>query len=99
VGWEYKLIFGPRSRTDLKELVIYTRRISGDSGIAERLGKKLIEKALSLATLPERGRTVPELARADTREIIYKNYRIVYRIKRITSKFCDFGMHLEARRR
>jgi plasmid stabilization system protein ParE len=47
---------------------------------AERLGYALIDAALSLATFPERGRLVPEFADGKTREIIYTQYRIVYRV-------------------
>jgi toxin ParE1/3/4 len=78
---EYKVIFGARSRSDLKEIVTTIRRLCDSSEIAERFGLKLIHKALSLSTLPERGRNVPELGYPDVREIIYKNYRIVYRIR------------------
>ena len=47
--------------------------------IAERFGMQLVDKALSLATLPERGRVVPEVG-LPFREIIYRSYRIVYRL-------------------
>ena len=48
---------------------------------AERFGNQLIDRALSLATLPERGRVVPELRKGDIREIIFRSYRIVYRLR------------------
>ncbi len=76
----FKVIFGSRCRTDLKEIVCAVRQASGSPEIAERLGSKLIEKALTLSTLPERGRIVPELGLPDVREIIFKSYRVVYRI-------------------
>ena len=81
MGENYKVVFSPRSRLDLKELVTYTRQASGDAAIAERLGTALIEKALTLASLPDRGRIVPELGVSQVREIIFKSYRIVYRVK------------------
>jgi toxin ParE1/3/4 len=40
----------------------------------------LIDAALSLATLPDRGRFVPEFHDGLTREIIFRPYRIVYRV-------------------
>jgi toxin ParE1/3/4 len=80
VGGDYKVIFGPRSRSDLKEIVRYVRSASGAPEVAERFGMELIHKALSLASLPERGRIVPELGLGEVREIIFKSYRIVYRI-------------------
>ncbi len=78
---EFKVIFGQRSRSDLKEVVSSIRRLSGSPEVAERFGMRLIEKAFSLSTFPERGRIVPELGYPDMREIIFKNYRIVYRIR------------------
>jgi plasmid stabilization system protein ParE len=35
----------------------------------------------SLACFPELGRIVPEYQRPDLRELIFQNYRIVYRVK------------------
>jgi plasmid stabilization system protein ParE len=48
--------------------------------IAERFGIQLIEKALSLKTFPERGRVVPEVGEP-FREIFFRSYRIVYRLR------------------
>jgi plasmid stabilization system protein ParE len=63
-----KVILSPRSIQDLREIVRY---ISFDNPkAAERFGYALIDAALSLGTMPERGRFVPELADGITREII-----------------------------
>jgi plasmid stabilization system protein ParE len=35
----------------------------------------------ALSRMPERGRLVPELRRPDVRELLYGNYRIVYRLE------------------
>ena len=52
-----------------------TRRVRlRDPGVAQRLGIGLIEKALTLASLPERGRVVPELSMAEVRKV-YKLMR------------------------
>ncbi len=73
-----KVILSPRAIQDLSEIVRY---ISFDNPrAAEKFGYALIDAALSLRTLPERGRFVPEFADGITREIIYGSYRIVYRI-------------------
>ena len=73
-----KVILSPRSIQDLREIVRY---ISFDNPqAAERFGYELIDAALSLANLPERGRLVLELADGKTREIIYSPYRIIYRL-------------------
>lgn len=80
MGTEYKVVFGRRSRSDLKDLVGYIRRASGAPEVAERFGIGLVRKAVSLSTFPERGRIVPELGLPEVREIIFRSYRIVYRI-------------------
>ena len=43
---------------------------------------KLISVAESLTDYPEKGRVVPELSIENIRELLYKNYRIVYLIKK-----------------
>jgi len=48
--------------------------------LASQFGATLIQRALSLSKLPERGRIVPELGIPGVREIIHRSYRIVYRI-------------------
>ena len=80
MGGDYKVVFGRRSRCDLKEIVTYIRRASGAPTVAERVGMDLVSKALTLSTFPERGRVVPELAIPNVREIIFKSYRVVYRV-------------------
>lgn len=73
-----QVIFAPQAGRDLESAVRYVARHAG-AQVAERFGLQLLEKALSLARLPERGRIVPELG-PPFREIIYRSYRIVYRV-------------------
>jgi toxin ParE1/3/4 len=80
VGGDYKVIFGQRSRQDLRGIVLFIRQGSGSPEIAARFGQTLIKRALSLGHMPERGRILPELAQEDVREILFRSYRIVYRI-------------------
>lgn len=47
---------------------------------ANTLVEKIFEKAHILENYPRLGRMVPELTREDIRELIYKQYRVVYRI-------------------
>jgi len=42
-----------------------------------------ISCSLSLKTMPERGRVVPEFRRSELREIILRSYRIIYRINEL----------------
>jgi addiction module RelE/StbE family toxin len=54
--------------------------ISKDSNVyAARFVKSLIEAARKLEKAPNMGRIVPELEEHGFREVIYQNYRIVYR--------------------
>jgi plasmid stabilization system protein ParE len=47
---------------------------------AIRFVKSLIKATTKLEMMPRCGRIVPELERYKFREVIYQNYRIVYRI-------------------
>lgn len=72
-----KVILSPRAIQDLGEIVRYIS--FDDPQAAERLGYALIDAALSLKNLPERGHFVSEFADGVTREILHAHYRIVYR--------------------
>ncbi len=48
---------------------------------AEKWIGTLFSKVEQLKTFPESGRIVPEIEDAQFREIIYGNYRIIYRIE------------------
>jgi plasmid stabilization system protein ParE len=73
-----KVILSPRAIQDLSEIVRY---ISFDNpNTAQEFGYSLIDAALSLSKLPERGRFVPEFDDGTTRELILSPYRIVYRV-------------------
>jgi len=50
-------------------------------GAAERWVKNLFDTVRSLSRFPERGRQVPEVGRSDIREILYGEYRVIYRVE------------------
>jgi len=75
---EFKVIISPRAIQDIGQIVRYIS--FDDPTAAQRFGYALIDEALSLSTLPDRGRLVPELSDGITREIIHHPYRIVYRV-------------------
>ena len=79
MGQNFKVIFAPQAGRDLENIVYYIAKQAG-ADVAERFGIQLIEKALSLKTFPERGRVVPEVGEP-YREIIFRSYRIVYRLR------------------
>ena len=51
-----------------------------NAAAAERPGNQSLDAALSLASMPERGRVVPEFRKTELREIIFRSYRIIYRM-------------------
>jgi plasmid stabilization system protein ParE len=77
---DFKVILSPRAIQDLREIVRY---IAFDNPtVAEKFGFELINKTRALAAFPEIGRKVPELNDPNIREIIFKSYRIVYRVRK-----------------
>lgn len=71
-----------------KEAMINLQQIedyisSDNPNAAIRLIDKLISLANDLSNFPQKGRIVPELSIDRIREIIYKNYRLVYVIKKV----------------
>ena len=74
-----RLIWSPNASDDLESICEF---IAMDSAYYARLFAKGIIKAIErLRAFPESGRIVPEYNLENLREIIYQNYRIVYRIK------------------
>ena len=78
---KYDIIWAGVAENDLKEIIEY---ISTDSPAnALKTLKKIKQKTSSLYTLPERGRSVPELQDQGIllyRELIVPPWRIIYRI-------------------
>ena len=96
---DYKVILSPRAIQDLSEIVRYISL--NNPREAESFGYALIDAALSLGNLPERGRYVPEFADGITREIVYTH--IALSIELAWNKrrygFPDSGTPLEGYRR
>ena len=73
-----KVEWTERASADLKEIFEY---IASDSVLyADRFVRSLIKATLKLEVMPRSGRVVPELDIEDIREVIFQNYRIVYRL-------------------
>lgn len=68
-----------RAADDLESIAEYISEDSPEA--ARRVARKLVQAALSLSSLPNRGRTVPELRHLDVREILVGSYRLIYRIE------------------
>jgi addiction module RelE/StbE family toxin len=75
----HQIIWAPRAVADLREIVRYISRDNPDA--ARHFGGRLVAKAESLATFPERGRVIHKFADPNIREIFLRSYRIAYRIR------------------
>ena len=75
---DFKVFLSDEALSDLERIVAYIAPRNPDA--AGRLGNQLLDAVLSLHTFPERGRSVPEFQRPELREIIFRSYRIIYRI-------------------
>lgn len=69
----------PQSLDDVEAIANFIARDS--SYYAQIFTTRVFEAVDRLNLFPESGRTVPELNRKEIREIIFGNYRIIYRIR------------------
>ena len=78
---EYNIIWADIAEKDLKNIIEY---IADDSPLnAQKVFKKIKERASSLYSFPDRGRLVPELKEQGIlqyNEIIHSPWRIIYKI-------------------
>ena len=74
-----KIRWAHEARDRLIEIDEYISKDSPEQ--AATFTDQIIEHAESLSDKPRMGRTVPELANPDIRELVFKKYRIVYRLK------------------
>ena len=75
---DFKVFLSAEALNDLELIVAYIAPQNADA--AERTGNRLLDVAFSLNTFPERGRMVPEFRRPELREILFRSYRIIYRL-------------------
>lgn len=73
-----KLIWSPRAVAALGVAVHYIGQ--DDPGTATRWAEGLLEAARRLEQFPRSGRIVPELGLERYREILYGDFRIIYRV-------------------
>ena len=75
-----QIIWAKRAITDLDSIGKYIGRDSEYE--AQKFVQELIKKADSLISYPEKGRPIPEKIPGNYRQILYKNYRIIYKLER-----------------
>ena len=73
-----KILWSPLAVERVSEIAEY---IAEDNpSAAERWVDAVFKRVEELKALPERGRVVPEIDNKAVRELIYGNYRIIYRL-------------------
>ena len=77
-----KIVWSPLALLQADEISCY---IAEDNlSAAERWLMGLFDQVDRLADYPESGRPVPEIRRSEVRELVYGEYRIIYRIRAAT---------------
>lgn len=82
----YKLTWSPAARDDLHDIVSFIARDNPERAMS--FGYQLISETDRLQTFPRLGRLLPEHQNEDLREIIFRPYRIVYRLNH-ERKLCE----------
>ncbi len=73
-----KVEWSPLARDELDEILDYIAQDSPEYAIS--FFEQVQEKVRDLINFPKIGRKVPEFDKPNIRELILKNYRIIYRI-------------------
>ncbi|OGQ88341.1 MAG: plasmid stabilization protein [Deltaproteobacteria bacterium RIFOXYD12_FULL_56_24] len=77
-----KIVWSPLAIDRAAEIAAF---ISSDNPAAAREWlDKIFAKIALLSSSPEIGRVVPEIERKEIREIIFGNYRIIYRLESVS---------------
>lgn len=74
----YQITLAPKAVEDLRGIIEFIA-LDNPAKAAE-FGQTLIQKTRILNEHPEMGRTVPEFQDKLIREVVYRQYRIVYRL-------------------
>jgi plasmid stabilization system protein ParE len=69
---------GPAVR-DLESIWSYIARDS--EYYADRFAERIVAAVENLTSFPELGRVVPEVMNSSIREVLFQNYRLIYRVE------------------
>ena len=87
-----EVIWSPQAKADLQEIAIF---IASDSPYyAGTTVSRIVSSVERIMNFPLSGRIVPELGTSTIREVIWGNYRIVYRL---SDKYCEIVAVLNSR--
>ncbi|MDT0631153.1 type II toxin-antitoxin system RelE/ParE family toxin, partial [Rubrivirga litoralis] len=70
------VVWTKRAQADLAEIADY--HAAQSPAYAEVLVRRLLAAAERLSAFPESGRVVPEIGDELMREVVYRNYRVIY---------------------
>lgn len=87
------IIWTENALNDIDNIALYSSKDS--EFYAKQFVKKLINTTLKLESFPEIGKIIRELPQSDYREILFKKYRIIYRID--SDKIYIITIHHSAR--
>ena len=73
-----RIVWSPIALRRAEEAADFIAR--DDPAAAARWARGLFDAVKTLSAHPRRGRVVPELSRGETRELIYGDCRLIYRI-------------------
>jgi toxin ParE1/3/4 len=73
-----KVVWSDSAVADLESIVEYIAQ--GSEHYAAVFAEKVLKAVEKLGTFPRIGRVVPEYDREDLRELIFQNYRIIYKV-------------------
>src|ERR1041384_6984153 len=74
----FQIIWSAQARDDLQAIVLFIAR--DNPPVAQSFGYLLMSKVDMLAQFPQIGRVVPEENDQTIREIIFRSYRIIYKV-------------------
>jgi toxin ParE1/3/4 len=76
----YSVALSPSARRDRRDIVRYISLDSPERALT--FGNFLVSQLRRLVEFPELGRVVPEFDDTSLREIVVRNYRVIYRLDR-----------------
>ena len=74
----FQIIWSEQARDDLQSIVLFIAQ--DNPTVAESFGYRLMSKVDLLAQFPQIGRIVPEENDETIRKIIFRPYRIIYKV-------------------
>jgi plasmid stabilization system protein ParE len=73
-----RIVWSPLALRRAEEAADFNAR--DDPAAAARWARRLFDAVRTLSAHPRRGRVVPELSRENVRELLYGDYRLIYRV-------------------